>query len=64
MNMFIFLKHPLKESLEISYTLPKEGSLAYLYNDIEMGTLVPYKGQCKPQDTLPGLVSKYVKKAG
>lgn len=32
------------------------GALAYLYNDIGMGTKAPLKGQCKPQETLPGLV--------
>lgn len=42
----------------------KAGALAYLYKDIEMGTRELYKGQCKPHNTLPKLVSKYVKRLG
>ena len=40
----------------------KVGALAYLHKDVGTGTRAPYKGQCKPQDTEPGLVSRYVRR--
>lgn len=38
----------------------RAGALAYLCKDSQ----APHKGQCKPQDTPAGLVSKYAKRFG